>query len=212
MTTIVAVKTNKNIVIGSDSLLTQGTSKLADTYNLAEKIFVIGNSCIGLSGSTAHYTALIQVLRNMGDACNLDHHDTIFETFTKAHKLLKDEFFLNPKKSADDPYENNHISAMIANGNGIYGVYAHREVLPFNCFWANGSGRPYALGAMHASWGKNTNKNQPGSMSAKDLACAGLAAGIEFDRNSGGKMRLFEFQAGTLAPPTLLDQSVDSIE
>ena len=152
MTTVVAVRTPQHIVIGADTLLTQGDTRLPHTYNLAQKVYTVGHSCIGLSGSVSHYTSLIQALRHMGEHCRLWGEDQVFETFTKVHKKLKDEFFLNPKKQPDDPYEGNHISAMVANGSGIYGVYAHREVIAFDRFWCNGSGRAYALGAMHALW------------------------------------------------------------
>jgi ATP-dependent HslUV protease subunit HslV len=198
MTTIVAVKTAQHIVIGSDSQLSQGETRLADTYNLSQKIYTVGNSCIGLSGSVSHYTALIQALQSLGDDCDLRGYDAIFSTFTKVHKKLKDDFFLNPKKHQDDPYEGNHISAMVANGSGIYGVYAQREVLAFDRFWANGSGRTYSLGAMFAAWHQAGDSGQ--QPDALGVARMGLAAGMEFDKASGGAMRLFRFKAGEDSP------------
>lgn len=200
MTTVVAVRTPEHIVIGADTLLTQGDTRLPHTYSLAQKIYTVAESCIGLSGSVSHYTSLIQALRNMGEHCDLWGEDKVFETFTKVHKKLKDEFFLNPKKQPDDPYESNHISAMVANGSGIYGVYAHREVLSFDRFWANGSGRSYALGAMHARWSEHS-RTRDDAPDALAVARAGLAGGMEFDRASGGEMRLFRFTAGQRGDP-----------
>ena len=133
-------------------LLRDHLATLGHAYGDNPKLLVVGHSCIGLTGSVAHYTALIQTLRNLGEDCRLGSNEEVFATFTRVHKRLKDDFFLNPKKQPDDPYEANHISALVANGSGIYGVYAHREVLNFGRFWANGTGRPYALGAMHAAW------------------------------------------------------------
>ncbi|HEY1229836.1 MAG TPA: MFS transporter, partial [Ramlibacter sp.] len=46
----------------------------------------------------------------------------------------------------------------------------------FKEFWGIGSGRSFALGAMHASYGK--------AKTAKEVAEAGITAGCEFDRNS----------------------------
>lgn len=198
MTTIVGVKTPNHVVIGSDTLLTQGDTLLPERYILSHKIYRVGDSCVGLSGTVSHYTALIQALREMDSECDLFGYEAIFKTFIKVHKKLKDEFFLNPKKQSDDPYEGNHISAMVANGSGIFGVYAHREVMEFDKFWANGSGRGYALGAMYNAWGPDANEKTPDAMK---VAKCGLNAGIEFDRASGGTQRLFRFKAGVAGPP-----------
>lgn len=93
---------------------------------------------------------------------------------------------------------------MVANGSGIFGVYAHREVIQFDRFWCNGSGRGYALGAMHALWSEHLRK-QPGTApDALHIARAGLAAGMEFDRGSGGDMRLFRFTTGERGQPETL--------
>ena len=54
-------------------------------------------------------------------------------------------------------------------GGGIYGLYSYREVFEFKEYWSIGSGRSFALGAMHAVHGK--------AKSAREVAVAGLAAG-----------------------------------
>ena len=54
-----------------------------------------------------------------------------------------------------------------------------REVFEFKQFWSIGSGRSFALGAMHAVYDQK-------SRSARDVAEAGIAAACEFDRNSAG--------------------------
>jgi ATP-dependent protease HslVU (ClpYQ) peptidase subunit len=78
---------------------------------------------------------------------------------------------------------------MIANGSGIFGVYAYREILEFDRFWANGTGRAYALGAMYTA---SQHQQDPVA-----IARAGLVAGAEFDRSSGGTLRLYRFRAGS---------------
>jgi len=200
MSTVVAVRSADGIVIGAETLLMQGEARLGHAYGDNPKLFLVGHSCIGLTGSVAHYTALIQALRSLGDDCRLGSNEEVFNTFTRVHKRLKDDFFLNPKKQPDDPYEANHISALVANGSGIYGVYAHREVLNFGRFWANGTGRPYALGAMHAAW--QLGGERPDALT---VARQGLAAAMEFDRGSGGEMRLYRFEVGSNAAPQPVD-------
>jgi ATP-dependent HslUV protease, peptidase subunit HslV len=55
-------------------------------------------------------------------------------------------------------------------------------VFEFERFWAIGSGRRFALGAMHAVFDK--------ARTARDVAAAGVSAGCEFDTNSSAPMRL----------------------
>jgi hypothetical protein len=59
---------------------------------------------------------------------------------------------------------------VIANASGIYGLYSYREVFEFKEFWGIGSGRSFALGAMHAAYAK--------AKTAKEVAEAGIAAGL----------------------------------
>jgi ATP-dependent HslUV protease, peptidase subunit HslV len=75
---------------------------------------------------------------------------------------------------------------LIANPNGLFGVYSYREVFEFDRFWAIGSGRAFALGAMHAVYGR--------SRSASEVARVGVAAGCEFDKNSAAPVRLHMIQ------------------
>jgi len=65
---------------------------------------------------------------------------------------------------------------VIANRSGIYGLYSYRAVFEFKEFWGIGSGRGFALGAMHAVYAK--------AKTAREIVEAGMAAGCEFDRNS----------------------------
>ena len=111
----------------------------------------------------------------------------IFETLRKLHPILKDQHFLNPKEEEDDPYESTQITALIANENGIFGVYSMREVFEYTQFWAVGSGKEVALGAMYALY--------PRLETAADVARAGVEAGAVFDRNSALPMTLYTLKA-----------------
>ena len=108
---------------------------------------------------------------------------TIFETLRKIHPVLKEQHFLNPKEEEDDPYESTQVTALVANEHGIFGVYSMREVFEYTQFWAVGSGREFALGAMHALY--------PKLRTAAAIAKAGIEAGATFDRNSGLPMTLY---------------------
>ena len=103
------------------------------------------------------------------------------------HPVLKEQHFLNPKEEEDDPYESTQITALVANENGIFGVYSMREVFEYARFWAAGSGKDVALGAMYATYDR--------ARSATAIAKAGIEAGATFDRNSALPMTLYALRA-----------------
>jgi ATP-dependent HslUV protease, peptidase subunit HslV len=183
MTTIVVVKKNGEIAIASDALVTFGETRLPHGYEMNEKIFAIGDSYVGLAGSTAHFAVLCEGLRHLGEDCKLGSRLEIFTTFQRLHPVLKDRFFLNPKEDDGDPYESSQITALIANPSGIYGVYSYREVFSFDRFWGIGSGRNFALGAMYAAFERTA--------SARRIAEIGVKAGAEFDKSSALPARVF---------------------
>jgi ATP-dependent HslUV protease, peptidase subunit HslV len=163
--------------------VTFGDTRLLHGYERNEKIFMAGDSFIGMSGTTAHFPVLRKALKSMPPAeLRLHSREDVFETFLRLHPRLKDQFFLNTKEEDADPYESSQFTILIANASGIYAVYSYREVFQFDRFWAIGSGRSFALGAMYAAYDGR-------SKSAKDIAEIGVKAGCEFDKNSYGPVR-----------------------
>lgn len=198
MTTIVVVKKGGEVAIASDALVTFGDTRLSGAYEANEKVIQVGDSFIGIAGSTAHFAVIRKLLGTMPDL-RLHSRDQVFETFLKAHAQLKESYFLNPKEEDTDPYESSQITALIANSSGIYGVYTYREVFSFERFWGIGSGRNFALGAMHSVYDR--------LKSARAIAEVGVKAGIEFDKNSSGPIRIFSFAIGA---PDMSGQAADS--
>ena len=183
MTTLVAVRKNDEIAIAADSLTTFGDTRLTAQYDRSfEKIVHYKGNYIGLCGSAAHQLVFQSLLAKHGD---LDFSDkaAIFETFRKLHPILKEQHFLNPKEEEDDPYESTQITALIANRNGIFGVYSMREVFEYTQYWAAGTGREFALGAMNALYARLGT--------AAEIARAGVEAGAVFDKNSALPMTLY---------------------
>ncbi len=185
MTTCVVVRKHDQIAIAADSLVTFGDTRLSQAYEANEKIFSIGDSYLALAGTTAHFPVMRKLLTDLGDECRLHTRDEVFETFTRVHQILKDKYFLNPKEEEDDPYESSQITTLIANPHGIFGVYSYREVFSFDRFWAIGSGKTFALGAMYAAY-----DHLPG---AREIAELGVNAGAEFDKSSALPCRLISF-------------------
>ena len=187
MTTLVAVRKHDQIVIAADSLTTFGDVRLASPHDKAyDKIVCYRGNYIGLCGSAAHQLVFESLL---AQSSNYDFGSRlgIFETLRKLHPILKDQHFLNPKEEEDDPYESTQITALIANPNGIFGVYSMREVFEYTQFWAVGSGKEVALGAMFALY--------PRLETAEEIAKAGVEAGAAFDRNSSLPMTLYAVKA-----------------
>jgi ATP-dependent protease HslVU (ClpYQ) peptidase subunit len=182
MTTIAVARKGGQVAIATDSLVTFGDTRLPHGYESNDKVFRIGSSWVGMAGTTAHFPVLQKALGGLSGAeLQLDSRDAVFETFLKLHPKLKETYFLNPKEEDADPYESSQFTVLIANASGIYGVYSYREVFEFDRFWAIGSGRTFALGAMHATW--------DGRRSAREIAEIGVRAGCEFDKNSDGPVK-----------------------
>jgi ATP-dependent HslUV protease subunit HslV len=187
MTTLVIVRKGDDIVIAGDSLTTFGDTRLAAEHDRTyDKIVHYRGTYIGLCGSAAHQLVFESLLRQQE---SLDFSDkfAIFEIFRKLHPILKEQHFLNPKEEEDDPYESTQITALIANPNGIFGVYSMREVFEYTRFWAAGTGREFALGAMHSLYSR--------LRTAEAVARAGVEAGALFDKNSALPMTLYTLKA-----------------
>ena len=176
MTTLVVVRKGNVAAIAADSLTTFGDTRLSDSFDASsDKMVRYGDTVIALCGSAAHQLVYENLLSTAKDL-NFNSKSEIFETFRKLHAILKDQHFLNPKEEDEDAYESTHITALVANPTGIYGIYSMREVFEFKRFWAAGSGREYALGAMNALYDKLD--------SADAIARIGVEAGATFDKNS----------------------------
>jgi ATP-dependent protease HslVU (ClpYQ) peptidase subunit len=187
MTTLVAVRKGGSITIAADSLTTFGDLKLSAEFDRSyDKILRHGDSYIGLCGSAAHQLVFESLLKE-GKDIDLSSKTAIFETLRKLHPVLKEQHFLNPKEDEEDPYESTQITALVANPRGIFGVYSMREVFEYTRFWAVGSGREFAIGAMHSLYGR--------LKTAEAIARAGIECGATFDKNSALPMTIHTLEA-----------------
>ncbi len=172
MTTIVAVKKDGVISIAADSQSTFGDTRLAALDDARwNKIFQHGDSYFAICGSAAHDLVLQSALKKL-KKLDFSNRAAIFESFRKLHGKLKDDFFLKTEEEEDDAYESSQMTVLIANAHGIFGVYSLREVYEFERFWAIGSGRDYAIGAMHAIYDQ---------CNANEIAKVGVETGCMFD-------------------------------
>lgn len=178
MTTLTVVRKNGLVAIAADGLTTFGDLRLSSAHKLEhDKILQVGDSWLAVCGSSAHHLVLQSAFAELADI-RLGSRAEVYDTFRRLHPVLKEHAFLNPKEDEDDPYESSQITCLVANASGIYGVYSYREVFALDRFWAAGSGRNFALGAMFAAYGSQ--------LTADEIAQLGVRAGMEFDTASGG--------------------------
>lgn len=183
MSTIVMVRKNGQVAIAADSQSTFGDTKISATYDACyNKIFRLEENYFSISGSAAHDLVLQSALAKLKNR-DFSSRAAIFESFRRLHSQLKDDYFLRPEEDENDPYESSQMTVLIANPHGIFAVYSLREVYEYRRFWAIGSGRDFALGAMYAGY--------DGELSAAELAQLGVQAGAEFDSASNLPMTLF---------------------
>ncbi|WP_374537589.1 MFS transporter [Chitinimonas taiwanensis] len=193
MTTIVVVRKDNLVAIAADTQSTFGDTRLGHLHDARpDKIFSSHDSLFGLCGAAAHDLVLQAILAKTR-ALDFSSRPAIFDAFRKLHPKLKEDFFLKTEEEEDDPYESSQITALIANAHGIFGVYSMREVYEYRHYWAIGSGRDFAIGAMRAVY------DNP-AFSAADIARIGVEVGCEFDVNSSLPMSLRTVQLAPTKP------------
>ena len=199
MTTIVVVKKDGVAVIAGDTLTTFGSTRLGSAHDAApEKLLKHGDTYFGIAGSAAHQLVLESLLKRHPEF-KFHGREEIYESFRKIHPLLKDEAFLNAKEDDDDAYESSQLTALIVNPSGIFGVYSMREVFEFDRFWAIGSGRDFALGAMYAVYDQaDKTKGSSKQKAVESIARLGVNAGAEYDTGTALPMNMATVKLATV--------------
>ena len=187
MSAVVVVKKNGKAVIGADSLTTFGRTKFGHKYQShSEKIHRFNECYIGIVGDAAHGNVFENILQKYAADLRFDSRQHIFETYLNLHQILRDKFHLNPNVSEDVAYQSSQIDALIANRHGIFGMFEFREVHEFEKFWAIGSGKAYALGAMFAAYDTMDD--------AEEIARIGIMASCEFDNTCDLPMAVYSVE------------------
>ncbi len=179
MSTIVVAKKNGIAAIGADTLTKHGyTKQHASFIANHSKIIKIGQSYMAITGDASLWQVLSHYLGHQETPPGLESPDAIFEFARNLHRVMKEEYFLNPREDEKDPFESSQLDCLIANSSGIFGLYSLRSVDEFTSYYAFGAGGRFALGAMHAMVQRVD--------SAEELARVGLEAAAEFDDETGG--------------------------
>jgi len=175
LTTVTVVRKDGVAAIAADTLIKWGTAKESAAYiRNHEKILRVGETFIAVTGYATFRNILQDYFEHAPEEIRLDTPASIFRTWNRLHRFLKERYYLMPEEDKEDALESSRMDCLIANAYGIFGVAAHRTVQEFARFYAYGSGADYALGAMYSVYDDPTR-------SAEDIARHGVTAASEFD-------------------------------
>lgn len=183
MSTIVVAQKNGMVCIGADTLSSLGSLRQRAHHVVNKtKITRVGDTLIGLTGTSASLVVFNSYFANPERHRDFSSTDAIFETFRHAHHFLKTEYFMASHPEKDDEYESTQFYGLAANPNGIFALYSFRSAQQFHKFWGAGSGRDFALGAMHTAYDR--------CKTAEEIVRIGLEAAAEFDSATGSPFEI----------------------
>jgi ATP-dependent protease HslVU (ClpYQ) peptidase subunit len=179
MTTIAVVRKGRYAAIAADTLTKWGSGKESAKYVANnEKLVRFGSTYLAASGSATFKTIMRDYFSRPRLAARFDNTLSIFRTWQKFHRVLKDEYFLVAGGDKDDSIESTRFDVLLANPHGIFGIGAHRTIQEYAKFYAIGSGTDLALGALYAAY------DDP-ARDALSLARLAVEAAAEFDDATG---------------------------
>lgn len=174
MSVLVVVAKNGRAAIGADSLHTIGDLRLGAEHKAKpEKLRRIPGGHVGLVGWSALENVFDSLQDNYPDLFQFANAAELYRRLMQLHQVMKDHYFVTPYEEGVQPVESSQLDGMIAHRTGIYGFTSYRHVLTFSRYWAKGSGRDYALGALHVLYERYK--------SATDIARAAVEAACAFD-------------------------------
>ena len=185
MSTIVVAQKNGKVCLGADTMSSLGSLRQR-AHHVANhsKITMVGDTCIGLTGTSASLVVLNSYFSNPERPRDFTSADAIFETLRYAHHYLKTDYFMSAQPRNDEEYETTQFYGLAANAHGIFAIYSYRSCQQFHRFWAAGSGRDFALGAMQVVYDQ--------AETAEEIVRAGLTAATEFDGGTGAPYQIFQ--------------------
>jgi ATP-dependent HslUV protease subunit HslV len=185
MSTIVVAQKNGVACIGADTMSCLGSLRQKAHHIVNKtKITKVADSYIGLTGTSASLVVMNSYFSNPERPRDFSSTDMIFETFRHAHHWMKAEYFMTTMASKDEEYETTQFYGLVANPHGIFALYSYRSAQQFHKFWAAGSGRDYALGAMNSVYDQYDD--------VVDIVKAGLSASAEFDSATGSPFEIYQ--------------------
>jgi ATP-dependent protease HslVU (ClpYQ) peptidase subunit len=193
MSTIVVAQKNGRVCIGADTMSSLGSLRQR-AHHVANhsKITKIDDTFIGLTGTSASLVVMRSYFSDPAKPRDFSSTDGIFETLRYAHQFLKNEYFMSAMPRNEEEYETTQFYGVAANPQGIFALYSYRSCQQFQRFWAAGSGRDFALGAMQVAY--------EGAKTVEEVVKAGLFAAAEFDGGTAGPYEIHAMDLATTKP------------
>ena len=178
MSIIVSVNKNGRRVMAADSLVTLGERRIPAEANGISKIRTIGQALLAVAGWNVYDDVLMHYLAS-NESVSLATRTDIFRFFNGFWQSLhKDYAFVNDSVDAtDSPFGSLDSTFLVHNATGIFLVTSDMGVLPFERFYAIGSGAAYALGALEALYESD--------LDAEDIARSAVDISIKLDISCG---------------------------
>ena len=184
MSTIVVAQKNGVACIGADTMSSLGSLRQKANHIVNKtKITKIGDTFIGLTGTSTSLVVMNSYFANPERPRDFSSTAAIFETFRHAHHWMKAEYFMSTMPDKGEEYETTQFYGLMANPHGIFALYSYRSAQQFHNFWAAGSGRDFALGAMQTVYDHYDD--------VTDIVKAGLYASAEFDSATAGPFEIY---------------------
>lgn len=178
MSIIVSVVKDGMAVMAADSLVTLGERRIPAEPSSISKIRRVGDALVAIAGWNVYDDVLSDYLaaRRKVQLTNRKEIFAFFNDFWQA--LHKTYSFVNDSVDASDsPFGSLDSTFLIHNRAGIYLVTSDMGVLPFERFYAIGSGAAYALGALEALYDRD--------LTAEQIARAAVEIAIKLDVSCG---------------------------
>lgn len=179
MSVVVVVKKQGRAAIASDSQTTIGGELIlrAEHTLYADKLLKIRNGYLGLTGWALFQNVFRMLIAEHPELFEIDDESSLLRQMFRWHDTLREHAYLLTQESNDQPVESSQISGMIAHSSGIYSFTSYRRVVTYQKYWAMGSGRDIALGALHANYDRYQRVDM--------IARAAVEAACEFDTHCG---------------------------
>lgn len=177
MSTIVVTRKGGWASIATDSQYSIGSMLVPPDLKInSHKIYQVREAFIALTGWAAIDDIVESLIREHLDMLDFSNRAAIFNTFLNIQGLLVSDYFVNPDEESDQPVASSQIEGAAISPEGIFMFSSYRNVNAYNRYWASGSGREYALGAMHCAFDRVD--------SSKELAQIGIESACAFDSAS----------------------------
>ncbi|MDH3588019.1 MAG: MFS transporter [Gammaproteobacteria bacterium] len=178
MSIIVVVKKRGQAAIAADTLQSDDSLLLRAQHVVNhEKIISFRDNYLGLAGWAAAQDIMESLIRNHAEQLDFTDRGKIFETMRRLHSIIKTDYHIDTSEEKDQPVESSQLAMLVANPQGIFEIDSYRTVSEYERFFALGSGRTLAIGAMQALYDRLD--------SAEEIAIAGIGAACEFDDGCG---------------------------